>query len=255
MLQRSSKRRGTVLALSAATVALATLTANADTFYNTLDTTVDTQLEALNLTTSSAPTTVTIALQIDGHAAGDHPGCNLNGTPHLVQLVMHNSSDAAATVAWANGDDTFNSCSETLGVVVTPHAVGSTNVTFTEGASDLANDPHMKFNYDQAAFTVNVSDGTITGQGSGCDADPAAPAWAAAILQANGVKAKGGSANYISQIAHMMGQGATFGGFVKNAHPAYENAVWAALKTITGQSLPNGPTSVHRPDWECAPVS
>jgi hypothetical protein len=251
----SSTRRGAVLAMSAATVALATLSANADTFYNTLDTTVDSQLEVLNLTTGGAPATVTIALQIDGHNAGDHPGCNLNGAPHHVQLVMHNSNPSAATAAWTSGVDTFWSCTDTLGVRVTPVALGTTTITFTQGDSDLANDPQMQFNYGQAAFTVNVTAGSTTGgPGTGCDQDPAAPAWAAAILQANGLKAKAAT-NYISSIAHMMGTGATFQGIVKNAHPDYENAVWTQLKTVTGQALPNGPTTVHRPDWECAPVS
>lgn len=55
-----------------------------------------------------------------------------------------------------------------------------------------------------------------------CDADPAAPAWANAILRANGIKNKTTIQNTISSVAKHMTNGAMFDGIVKNAHPAYE---------------------------------
>lgn len=256
MFTQAGARRATLLAVAAGTVALATFSAQADTFYNTLDTTVDSNLEVLNLATGGSDGTVTIALQIDGHPASDHPGCNLNGNPHFVEIGV-NVADTNIATASFGGDPTavFDSCSDTATVTVHPVAVGSTNVTFTQVDQDLAADPHMNFSYAQAAFTVNVSDGSITPVETGCDADPAAPAWAAAILQANGVKpGTPASKNLISQVAHNMGNGATFNGIVKNDHPDYENAVYTYLQGISSKPLTTGLDGIHRPGWECTTV-
>jgi hypothetical protein len=235
-------------------VALATLSAQADTIYNTLDTTVDSQLEVMNLAFPGANGTTNLQLQIDGHKAGDHPGCNLNGSPHFVQLAPASSNSAVATAAFT-GSDRFTSCSDVLPVSVTPLLVGTTTISFTIVDSNLSNDPHLNFNLSQASFTVNVSDGTITPVETGCDADPAAPAWAAAILQANNIKPGSPTGkNVISQVAHMMGNGATFGptNILKNAHTAYEDAVYAYVGTLTTLTVPL--SGIHRPGWECTTV-
>ena len=88
---------------------------------------------------------------------------------------------------------------------------------------------------------------------TGCDVDPAAPAWANAILQKAGVKSKAAS-NYVSQIAQQMGSGATFGSYAKNAHPDYENAVHDALQALTGKTLPAAQDAA-RPGWDCGVIS
>ena len=163
-----------------------------------------------------------------------------------------------ATVAFVNGDDVFNSCQETLTVVVTALAVGTTAVTFAIDDTKSSGDPHLGWSLAEAAFTVTVTeDDGGGGSGTTCDEDPAAPAWAAALLKANGFKAKGKAAtadNYVSQVAGAMTNGADFGGFAKNAHPEYEDAVWAYMTGTLGLSLPVGPDGAARPGWVCTSV-
>lgn len=255
-MTKTRARRGALLAVTAGAIALATLSAQADTFYNTLDTTVDTNLESLSLTVGGLDGTATIALQIDGKSAGDHPGCNLNGTPHFVTIGVNVVDTTVATASFGGSPTaTFDSCTDTATVTVHPVAAGSTNVTFSQVASDLANDPSMVFNYDQAAFTVNVGTSITPPPPTGCDADPAAPAWAAAILQANGIKpGSPAGKNLISQVAHNMGNGATFNGIVKNSHTGYEDAVYTFLQGIAGKPLPVNAEGAARPGWECQTV-
>ncbi|MGA8987674.1 hypothetical protein [Aeromicrobium sp.] len=245
--------RSLAAAALAAVVSLAGTAAVADTFYNDLDVTVDSVYETMNLTydtANSAGTTgsTVIALQIDGKNAGDHPGCNIQGGPHYVALNATSSNTAVATVALSN-DGVFDVCSDTVLATVTSQGVGGADVTFAVDSARTNNDPHLTFSVVEARFRVNVSEGSgnvVTG----CDADPAAPAWAAAILQKSGVKNKTAVKNYVSQIAAEMGQGATFAGFVKNAHPQYENAVHDRLVVLTGRSLASAASSA-RPGWVC----
>jgi hypothetical protein len=69
-------------------------------------------------------------------------------------------------------------------------------------------------------------------------------------------KAKPGQStdNHVSQVAGQMGKGASFGGFAKNAHPDYENAVWTYMKTTLGLNLPKGRSHVAKPGWTCSTV-
>jgi hypothetical protein len=248
-------RRVAIAAAAAGLLAFGTATASADTVYNTLDGTIDATAEAMNLSVGGAAGSTTLQLQINGHSAGDHPGCNLNGAPHFIQLAVTSSAPAFATAAFGVGGSTFNTCSDVVSVVVTPVAVGVTTISFSIAASNLSNDPHLNFSLDQATFVVNVSDGIIIPIETTCDANPAAPAWAGALLKGNGLKPKPNGPNYVAAVAQHMTQGAAFDGFVKNAdNLAYANAVWSYMKTTLGLTLPNGPSVVIKPGWECTTV-
>jgi hypothetical protein len=239
--------------VAGAALALIAPAAMADTVYNDLDGSVDSSLEQLDLTydsvamTGSSGTT-TLEIQVDGHP--DHPGCNINGARYIT-LAPVLSDPAVATVSLSNGG-TFDACSDTVLATVQATGIGSTDVTFTVTASKLDGDWHTQFSLVEAAFTVNVTEGsTPLPPPVGCDADPAAPAWANAILAKAGLKPKMGSTNLVSLIAHEMGNGATFGGYAKNAHPQYENAVHDELEALTGKTLPSA-QSAARPGWECS---
>lgn len=219
----------------------------ADTVYNTLDNTVDATHELMNLTFPGSAGSTTLKIQVDGRP--DHPGCNIQGGAHYIGLAASTSTPGIVDVSWLNGDAIFNDCLETLTVVVTPLAVGSTTVSFAIDEANTSNDPHMTFSLAEATFDVNVTAGS---QGSVCDADPAAPAWAAAILQKNGYKPKASSfSNYVSQVAQHMGNGATFEGYAKNAHPQYENSVHDWMQSRFGISLPYSAAQSARPGWVC----
>lgn len=243
------------IAAVAATAALALIgpAAFADTVYNDLDNSIDSNLETLNLTyntvagTGTSGTT-TLAIQVNGQP--DHPGCNIQGGPHYIALNAIVANPAVASVNLA-GNGVFDACNDTVVATVQALGLGSTNVTFAIDSSRTSNDPKLTFRLDEAAFTVNVTEGVVNPPATGCDADPAAPAWANAILQKAGIKPKAGNKNYVSIIAGEMGKGATFAGFAKNAHPQYENAVQARLQVLTGKTLPSA-QSAARPGWECA---
>jgi hypothetical protein len=113
------------------------------------------------------------------------------------------------------------------------------------------------FDASQADFDVTVEEGAGGGGGTVCDADPAAPAWAAALLKGNAVKAKGSTlSNYVSSVAKHMGPRAAFDGVDKSDHPDYENAVWDYMKTELGLTLMKGPhdAAVVKPGWECTTI-
>jgi hypothetical protein len=227
--------------------------AYADTIYNDLDASIDGLHESMNLIAGGATGQTILSIQVDDQP--DHPGCNLNNDNRFVQLAAASSDEAVATVAFLDGDDTFNGdqdCSETLTVVVTPHAAGTAEMTFSV-ADDFV-PGNAVFALDTARFNVTVTgDGSGGGGGEVCDADPAAPAWANAILKANGVKNKTAVKNTISSVAQHMTQGAAFSGYAKSDHPDYENAVWEYMKGL-GLNLPVGPSGAQHPGSECTEV-
>lgn len=235
---------------AAAALALIGPAAFADTVYNDLDNSIDSNLETLNLTydavTMTGTTgTTTLAIQVDGKP--DHPGCNIQGA-HWVALNAVVSDPTVASVSLSN-NGRFDACSDKVVATVQALGTGSTDVTFVVDAARTNNDPKLTFRLDEAAFRVVVTAGSTPPPPVGCDVDPAAPAWANAILQKAGIKSKAAT-NYIATIAHEMGPGATFAGFAKNAHPAYENAVQARLQQLTGKILPSAQAAA-RPGWEC----
>jgi hypothetical protein len=247
-MRKLSRFRLTVVAI----LALAGMTASAfaDTVYNTIDNTVDATHEQMNLTFPGSNGSTTLQLQVDGRP--DHPGCNINGA-HYLGLAASTSPAGIVDISWGGGDAIFDECTDVLTVIVTPLAVGATTVTFTEDEANTSKDPHMTFNFGQATFDVNVTAGS---SGNACDADPAAPAWAAAILQKNGYKPKSSNfSNYVSKVANHMGNGATFEGYAKNVHPEYENAVHDWMQSSFGISLPYSAAQSARPGWVCTSIA
>lgn len=238
--------------VAAAGLALVGPAALADTVYNDLDNTIDSNLESLSLTYDTANSagtsgTTTLSIQVDGKP--DHPGCNIQGGAHYIALNPVVANPAVASVTLSD-DGVFDACTDHVTATVQALGVGTTAVTFIIDGSRTSNDPSLTFGLDETAFQVNVTEGTVTPPPPvGCDVDPAAPAWANAILQKAGIKSKAAT-NYVSTIAQEMGTGATFAGYAKNAHPEYENAVQARLQQLTGKTLPSAQAAA-RPGWEC----
>lgn len=248
--------RAAAATLIAAAVATAMGVASADDFVNNLDTTLDSTLETMNLTFDSVnnvgtdgDTTITIFQR--GVVDGDHPGCNIQGGPHYVTITATSSAPAVADVV--NGPDyTFDTCSDGLVVTVQAYSVGTAIISFAVNDSLTNNDPHLTFDTAPADFQVNVTEGTVPS--TGCDKDPAAPAWAAAILMKSGYKLNSKQvSNWVSIIANEMTYGADFGGYEKGDHPYYENAVHDRLQVLTGKSLVSA-QSAARPGWVCGPI-
>jgi hypothetical protein len=243
-----------VLIAALAVVVFGATAAFADTVYNTLDNTIDATHESMNLTFPGSAGSTTLQIQVQDHP--DHQGCNIQGDAHYIGLSASSSNAGIVGISWLNGDDTFNTCDETLTVIVTPLAVGSTTVSFAIDSSKTNNDPALGFSLVEATFDVVVADGSNGGGGNVCDADPAAPAWAAAILQKNGFKPKATSfSNYVSQVAHHMTNGAMFEGNYKNEHPDYENSVHDWMVSALGLNLPYSAAQSARPGWVCTPVA
>jgi hypothetical protein len=247
------RRLAAVLATGSLVLSFAAA-ASADTIYNTLDGTVDATAEVMNLTAGGSNGTTTLQVQVDSHP--DHTGCNIQGGPHQLAMSVSSSDPTIATAAFGGGDSIFDTCDEVLTVVVTPSATtaGQTTISFS-GVADTSSDPHITFSYAEATFVVNVTAGT-TPPPVVCDADPAAPAWANAILRANGIKNKTTIQNTISSVAKHMTNGAMFDGVVKNAHPAYETAVYNYMKNTLSLNLAAPDWSaIARPGWECGTQS
>lgn len=237
-------------------MALAAPAAYADVVYNDLDNTIDATHELMTVPVGSDGST-TLAIQIQGHPAGDHPGCNIQGDGHWIVIDGASDDTGVATVSLTNtGPDnlasdpgTFNTCDDTVLATVHGVAEGSATISFAIDTEKTANDPSLTFDLSQATFDVNVTAG---GTPTVCDVDPAAPAWAAAILQKSGVRS--GSKDYtnaVSMIANGMGTGATYGGYAKNAHPDYENAVRDALAAYFPTKTIVSAQAAARPGWVC----
>jgi hypothetical protein len=237
------------------------LAAGADTIYNTLDGSIDAVHESMTVSVGTSGSTT---LKIDAPKANqqlpgdtDHPGCNIPGNHSL--LMTANFDSTYVNVSFLNGDNAFNSCDEVLTVTVTGVAATApatpTTVTFSGTPSD-PNDPHIGYSYAESTFDVTVLDSVTPPPPVVCDADPAAPAWANAILKANNVKNKTTVQNTISSVAHHMTQGAMFDGIAKNIHPDYENAVYNYLKDTLHIALPLADAAHSaRPGWECSTQS
>jgi hypothetical protein len=252
-------------ACAAATLSILTATsAYGDDLDNGIDVGIDTTHEVMTLlyddtnmiAGASGPTTVTmLASDLDGHT-----GCNLPGNVS-VTLTPHYSVAGIVDVQLANGG-VVQSCSSDLIVTVVPTAVGSTVVTFTGVISTGAASALNSFTYSGASFEVTVNRADLsTGGGSGtsCDVDPAAPAWAAAILQASGVKATTGDyKNAVASTAKTMDSTASFRGVMKDgqftdagASYEYANAVQAYLVGLLPNKNLVSAQVAKRPGWSC----
>lgn len=261
---RLTKRLAAVCAAATLTVVSAT-SAVADDLDNGLDGGIDTTHESMSLQYDdvhhiagpAGHTTVTlIAVSTDSHK-----NCNLPGGVTLTLTPVFEPQFIDVELA---NNGVIDSCDVPLDVTVTPvSSVATTTVTFSGQISTSDNASLNDFTYDGAAFDVSVTNVDLSGGGGSgtvCDADPAAPAWAAALLKGNNVKAKGTTySNYISAVAQHMGPRATFGVYDKPDHEGYENAVWQYMQTLPGLGgtvLAKGPhhADVIKPGWECTPV-
>ena len=268
-MSRAFARRLLTAALASCLLVTMSATAGADLIVNDEDLTVDAAVEQINMVvgdTAQVALSVSVAdcdpatgncngesyVDPDGVVFTDeHKGCNIegntNGDPNLVLDI----SQADAAVASVTGPDAstttvgFVTCGSTPTLDIEALTAGSRLVTFSLSALSHPSTatPTRDFNTATASFQINVAGAvcdTTTG-GPGCIEvceDPAAPAWAAHILQTNDVKKKKGKPlpdeNYVAQVAHEMGTTTDFHGIAKTDHPAYEQEVLAYLQTVTG---------------------
>lgn len=210
--------------------------------------------------TAHAQRTVSITLVAtddptwNGDNADPSPGyCNLRGSGQYVTASVASSDTNAATVSPATL--TFNDCGESHDVTITGAVCGTATITVHDTNDVSAGGTHARFS--DAVITADA--GPCDGGGGGITtcAQPAAPAWAAAILKANGIKpGSKTSSNLISQVAKRMGNGASFpngsGGWIaKSDQAAYAAAVDAYLGTLTTLTKHWNADGVARPGWDC----
>jgi hypothetical protein len=247
------------MAAVAAATALSTLvamSASADVIYNELDTSIDAKHELMTLVEGGVDGATNLSVLVEGQPGrgkpDEHPGCDINGKHH-VTLLPHVVPAGSLQVTLSNGG-VIEDCADKVHVTVRALTltVGQTaEVTFT-GDEVTSKDPKLDIAYDQAAFDVTLIAATDTGDdGSRCDADPAAPAWARALLKGNDLRAKvAGKPNYVSSVARHMGKGATFEGYAKSS-VSYPFLVENYLEGLLGSSLQYGPDDVRKPGWRC----
>jgi hypothetical protein len=194
--------------------------------------------------------------------------CNLkngfNEPGHFLQASVTSSNTAAATVSPSVID--FTNCGQTRTITITSavDAVCGSTSTITVAYLDSRNAGGSNAVFSEDTITVTVTcdpGGPVTGINT-CGA-PAAPAWAAAILQANGIKGSNKAySTLISSVAHAMVQGAAFPTgdpvtpFVSKAdQDAYSAAVYAYMRANKPVSLKldKGPADAKliRPGWVC----
>jgi hypothetical protein len=221
--------------------------------------------------TFSHPVTMNVTLVAVDDAGwnGDnqvHTLCNIR-TSSGAQFVKTSVTSSAPNIATVStGELDFTGCGQSFPITITGIACGSATININVFDTKTAAPTHVT--YSDTSVLVTVTDpsctGGTTGGGIGQCAQPAAPAWAAAILQKNGVKANNKTtANYISQVAKTMLQGASFPDYRPGHNPAteqvnkvdqgaYAESVWAYLKTITNGAVNTyGPQASARPGWEC----
>lgn len=202
----------------------------------------------------------------------DHGGCNVgtaNGSgaaPHVSASVT-SSDPAVATVSPATLD--FQGCGDTLKQTITitlgAALVCDQRATVTIAESSRGPGQSVKGVFNTETINVLVAGTSPTdpscagggGGGSQLCSEPAAPAWAAALLKASGLKAKQlkESPNYISAVADHMTNGAVFAGVPKTSQDAYANAVRDWMNSRFGLSLASVDSArLIRPGWNCTPV-
>jgi hypothetical protein len=229
--------------------------------------------------TSDAPALVTqsgsvkvwvVAVPNEVNGDIDSDGCNVGNdqsAPHVVASVT-SSDTSVATVSSSTLD--FSACgesnSQTITLTLIPDLclVKTAIITIAESSRGPGESVKGVFNTE----TINVSvapsypsDPSCGGGGGGggelC-AEPAAPAWAAALLKASSLKAKQSkeSANYISAVAQHMTNGAVFEDIPKSSQDAYADAVrtWMMGQFPQLTLVSVGDARVIRPGWTCTPI-
>lgn len=193
---------------------------------------------------------------------GGDQGCNLkneqNNPGHFLDASVTSDNPAVATVDQATLH--YTGCGDTESFNITGVSCGTATITVAYAdARSAGGGKAAQFSQGTIAVTVNGCDGPPSGI-EDC-AHPAAPAWAVALLQGNGVKGSNKAySKLISSVAHTMLQGAAFPSgsdvIAKDQSAAYSTAVWEYMKA---QNLANnyklnlakGPAQVARPGWEC----
>jgi len=255
--RRYGRRLAALVATGSLVVSFAAA-AGADTVYNTLGTiNIDDTLEVINMTYPGAAVMTSLQVQVVD-SDGQH-GCNLQGNPF--DLTMSAQADPkVVTVSFPHGA-TFENCSSVVDVLVTPTGPGDTDVKFTGTPTYPPGvDSHGSFSTLEANFHVTVAPSVTNPPPVACDADPAAPAWANAILRANPIyKNRTENKNIIAAVAQHMGPQADFTmgavTYPKNNHHGYEAAVYDFMKNTLGLgnlAEPGDWSKIVRPGWECS---
>lgn len=219
-------------------------------------------------------TTVSISLvAVPGEVPSDNgDGCNIGNASdsHTVTAAIESSDTAVATVDPSSM--TFETCGVGQNLTITVYQQvcnASATVTISE-QSVYPNDNSIKGAFNTETLIVNSAgsnnaDPSCTGGGGGTSicAEPAAPAWAAALLKASGIKAKQTTlSNYISSVAEHMGPQTEFDGTPKSAvgpgtGDAYPNAVRDYMVNTLGLTTLADVDSARliRPGWDCVPIT
>lgn len=174
----TGKRFTTVTALVAAFALVLAGLAMADTVHNTIDASVDTNLETVNFAAgSTTPQTVTLRLTAsnntaDGMVTDPQSGCNLGGNVNdallwqggkttgaaALKLTATSSNTAVATVT---SPAAFTDCASQTGyeqtMSVTPVGSGTTTVTFAIDSDNSKWRVGSTTHLAQASFTVTVA--------------------------------------------------------------------------------------------------
>jgi hypothetical protein len=204
--------------------------------------------DVVNLTNLASSATVKITLV---NEADQTPGCNV-GNENDALTVTANVASANTTVATVTPSSlVFDVCDESQDIDISaavPGCNGSTTVSVTAPSGWKARGgKNATFSAESIAVNVTGYENACGGNGpvTTCS-EPAAPAWAAHILKANGKSAswKQGreTFNAVSNVAHEMGPGTDFQGVSKSNQEAYGQAVLDYLNDegskYTGMSLP-----------------
>ena len=270
-------RRVAAACAAAALTVLTATSAYADEVYNDLPTLWgSTQLELMTLQfdvtnniAGSADSTVlsVFADPNDGFNGGgpNAAGCNFVGNKTLT-LSAQPTVAGVAVVSFLDGDNVLAGCGDQVTVVVTPVGVGDTNVVFSGTFSTGENAAMNDFDLSPAHFHVRVDDADLSnggGEVTRCDVDPAAPAWAAAILQASGVKSNSPLfKSAIPAVAQHMDPTASFDGVAKDNQFSdqgvdydYANAVRDYLALLLPSKQLATVEVAKRPGWACTQVA
>lgn len=203
----------------------------------------------------------------------DHKACNI-GSANNHPFVTASITSSDTSVAEVNpGSMTFSGCgdanSQDLTITVHPDLCLPKSATILIAESDRGPGNSVKGVFNTETINVqlaalNASDPLCGGGGGGgggttlCS-EPAAPAWAAALLKASsGLKPKQAkdAPNYISEVAQHMTNGAVFEGITKSDQGganAYANAVrsWMMLQHPDLALATVSSAKLIRPGWDC----
>jgi hypothetical protein len=151
MATRTRPRAAGLLMAGAFALLLGPTAALADTIHNTLDSSIDTERELLELTTVDGAT----SLKVDPTNGDGKQGCNLTAELRLVVSVISSDTSVATVRTGDVTNDqqlTFTNCG-TQEVTIKPRSEGTANITFSE----VFNNTEATFDLTPANFRVKVS--------------------------------------------------------------------------------------------------